>query len=78
MNFLYHHYVRWQRYHALEMPNRRVGFGWMHECGEKGGMARCAAPPSPPSHPPLTPQTAAVSGLVVASPREFGPTALIV
>ena len=50
MNFLYHHYVRWQRYHAIEMPNRRVGFGWMHECGEKGGVARCARKLSPLVH----------------------------
>ena len=42
-NFLYHHYVRLQRYPTAAMPNRRVGFGWMHECGEGvPGAARCA------------------------------------
>ena len=41
-NFLYHHYVRLQRYPTLVMPNRRVGFGWMHECGQAAGAARCA------------------------------------
>ena len=29
-NFLYHHYVRLQRYPTTAMANQRVGFGWMH------------------------------------------------
>ena len=42
-NFLYHHYVRLQRYPTTAMANQRVGFGWMHECGDgPPGAARCA------------------------------------
>jgi hypothetical protein len=50
MNFLYHHYVRLQRYPTTAMPNKRVGFGWMHECGEAGGAARCSRKLSPAVH----------------------------